>query len=172
MLNSQAPRHRAPAHALLCATAMACSLAQAQDPAAARPQLSTRAEYLGCLLANDDLMRDGAQLDADQQRQQKRLAALQAASLDLAAQMRRHAPQNKAEADSYNRAVASHNASVSTVNAQGQVLRQRQDDLNRRIYDYNGRCGAMIVSQEDRAAAEADHRQRRLARAAASAAAD
>jgi hypothetical protein len=172
MLNTRSPWTCAMVHVLLVAPGLLCSVAQAQDAAASQPRLSSSAQYLTCLLANDDLKRDGAQLDADQQRHQQRVAAVQDASADLAAQVRKHAPQNKAEAESYNRAVTRHNADAAKVNTQAQVLRVRQDELNRRIFEYNGRCGTMIVSQDDRLAAEADHRRLRQARAAASSAAD
>lgn len=172
MLNRRSPRTHAALAALVWASALACPAAQALDSAADRPVVSTRAEYLNCLLSNDDLTRRGALLNADHQRHQQRVAALQAASTDLAAQVRRHAPKNKAEADSYNRAIARQNAEAAEVNAQAQVLQAHQDDLNRRVVDHNGRCGAMVISAEDRAAAEADYRRRLLARAAASAAAD
>lgn len=168
MLLIRSPRTGARVHTLLVAQALLCSVAHAQDATTAQPQVSTRAQYLTCLLADDDLKREGTQFNADQQRHQQRAAAVQAASADLAAQVRRHAPQNKAEAESYNRAVTRHNADVARINAQAQVLRVRQDELNRRIFEYNGRCGAMIVSQDDRLAAEADHRRLLQTRAAAS----
>ncbi|MBQ0958848.1 hypothetical protein KAK06_07740 [Ideonella sp. 4Y11] len=172
MLNRQPLRTRPALGTLIGACALWCPAAQAQDAAAPQPVVSTRAEYLSCLLSNDDLTRHGAQLNAAHQHHQRRVAAVQAAATDLAAQVRRHAPKNKAEADAYNRAVARQNAEVAEVNAQAQVLQARQDDLNRRVVDHNGRCGAMVISAEDRAAAEADYRRRLLARAAASAAAD
>lgn len=172
MLNRRPPRTHTALDALVWASALLCPAVRAQDAAAPQPVVSTRAEYLSCLLSNDDLNRRGALLNADHQRHQQRVAALQAAATDLAAQVRRHAPKNKAEADSYNRAIARQNAEVAEVNAQAQVLQGRQDDLNRRVADHNGRCGAMVISAEDRAAAEAEHRRRLLARAAASAAAD
>jgi hypothetical protein len=160
-------RRRAMVHAAFCAPVLLAAAAGAQETPAVQPQLSSRAEYLACLGAQDAIGRESARLDQDNQRHAQRLAAVQAASVDLAAQVRRHAPQNKAEVDSYNRAIVRQNTDAATVNAQAQLLRQRQDALNRRIVEYNGRCGTMVVSNEDRAAAEAEHRERVRAREAA-----
>lgn len=127
---------------------------------AAEPVSATKEQYLACLVAQSFVEARKSRF-ADEEKKYKAFAAkFQAAEASLAAQVKKHAPSNRAEIESYNKAVASRNQTAQSLNAGAEALQRELAAVNKLVVETNSKCGGLLVSAEVAQAAEEEFRRR------------
>ena len=132
---------------LLCAQT---SLASAQSPQTAEPRLATREEYAACLDQADEIEASRLTLARKQDELKELSAKFKAADDKFNAQVRQHAPSNKNEIQSYNRAVELRNRHVQEFNERNRALQREQAKHNARVVGHNTKCAVLAVPTEIR----------------------
>jgi len=147
---------RSVAHLLFC---LVPGSAIAQADSTPEPRLATKAQYLACLSDGDIVEAKQAALVKQREDLKAYAAKFQAADASLAKQVKRHAPSNQHEVDSYNRAVQTRNQAAKAFNEQSRSIERGQVSLNSTVFEFNSRCGGILVSAEVKEAAELERRR-------------
>ncbi len=134
--------------------------ALAQNDIVRESQVATKEKYIACKFLEEDIKLRRSELSKLEEESKAYAVKFQAADASLAEQVKRHAPSAKAEFESYNRAVEKRNQAAKAFNDRNSTLQRRQTSLNDSVFEYNAKCGVLLVDPEVVKAVEQELRLR------------